>query len=177
MALHLNPKRLRTVRWVSAVGFVVATLLFYGTINREVGWHFGSDNFIALGDACLKIGTQTDKFGGPNPAAPGPYLINTWHTDWAVAWRPFHARDLYSRGPADWHLVVLPILPLVPLCALLAGWAHGRLAGLRAARTLSCVSCGYDLSRTPMVNERRTCPECGVAAGPAAAVATGVGGA
>jgi len=167
--MHLNPKRLRIVRMASIAALALAMLALWGTIGREVGLHFGGGAFVAVGDGCLKVGNNRDKLAptaARTPIGHGPYVTPSWRSDWTVAWRPFRAADTFSRGAMGWHMLVVPVLPLVPLCALFAGWAHGRLSGLRDARTLSCVSCGYDLSRTPMVDGRRTCPECGAASAP-----------
>ncbi len=61
-------------------------------------------------------------------------------------------------------MLVFPLWPLTPIGAAIAAYAHGVLVGMRRMRTAECWSCRYDLRKTPIVDGKRKCPECGLAA-------------
>ncbi len=154
---------LNTLRWLS-LAICAATLIIFTTlINSEIGVHFGGGSLIAVSNATLQVGVNELRTSMSSVPPRGFYtLANAWHTDWAVAWRPFHVRTTSPTG-TNAHMLVFPLWPLMPLGAAVAAYAHGVLVGMRRARTSECPQCGYDLRKTPVVNGTRTCPECGKA--------------
>jgi hypothetical protein len=170
MFVHFNPKRLRLMRLVAAVALVLLTLSVYLTSNRHVGVRTRSESLVSVRSGCFTIGHV---FGagasggrGRITGESGVFANSSYQGDWTLAWRPFHATETLWPTTAKLHLLVVPLLPFVLGCALVTGWAHGRLRGLRDARSSNCLSCGYDLSATPITDGKRACPECGAKRGP-----------
>lgn len=174
MFVHFNPKRLRLMRLVASVGFVLLTLTVYLTAHRAVGLRLKSGSQASLESGCFTIGGVIEGSGAKRGKAGeiGVFVGYAYYANWSLAWRPFHATETLGPTSVKLHLLVVPLMPFVLASALLTGWAHGRLRGLRDARSSNCVSCGYDLSATPISDGNRVCPECGVKRGPVQA--TGV---
>jgi hypothetical protein len=156
----LSAKWLRIVRIVGTSVFLIAAAAFIGTADREVGLYWGEETILAVGNAAIQIGRNN---GRVREGSRGFYTQHGWRQEWGLAWRPFHAKDTYGVGvnrPA-WHMIVAPVWPLMPIGAALAAYAHGVLVGMRRVRTSECWKCGYDLRKTPVIDGKRMCPECG----------------
>ncbi len=164
---RIATRTLRTTRMLAAlftliVGFVIAT-----TATSEKGWHFGDGWFVSFANATLQVGLHRGRLLDYDAKPPGPYTRSAYNTDFALAWRPFHARGLYSAtGVAtapmfDWQFIVVPLWPLAAFSLALTAYAHGRLTMLRDIRSHACVQCGYDLAHVPKLHGSRVCPECG----------------
>lgn len=168
-------RRMRTFSACAALalGFVIAT-----TTTREKGWHFGEGWFISIANASLQGGFSRSRLMDYDPIPPGPYTRSAWNTDYVTAWRPFHARDVYTGTPAgpiiNSQFVVMPLWPLATLAIVALAYAHGRLSMLRDIRSGACVQCGYDLREVPARGGRRICPECGGMACMTAVIETGL---
>ena len=155
-------RRMRTVSACAALalGFVIAT-----TTTREKGWHFGEGWFASIANASLQVGFNRTRLLDYTPKPPGPYTQTAWNTDYAVAWRPFHARDVYLGVPpgpmVNSQFVVVPLWPFGVVAIAAFAYSHGRLSMLRDVRSNACVQCGYDLQQVPTQGGKQICPECG----------------
>jgi hypothetical protein len=94
-------------------------------------------------------------FSGPaSPGVPPRLYIEFGATK---AWTPppgyALAASSHTRSPA-WLLLFVLALPLAAL-------VRAELAVVKRARQGQCRECGYDLRGVPVVDGRRTCPECG----------------
>jgi hypothetical protein len=159
----LNPKWLRIARIAGTLIFVLAVGSFTIASGHEVGLHFGGSRFVSVANATLQAGRNENRLtNNGTELARGFYFQPAWNPDWATAWRPFHARGMPWGGGTRWHMLVVPLWPLMPIGAAIAAYAHGVLMGMRRAKTTECQVCGYDLRKTPVVDGRRKCPECGV---------------
>lgn len=157
-----TPRKLRRLRQVALLSFIGSVLIWPLTARHEAGYHIGNGIFIAVGNACFQAGFNVERFTSQFNLEPGFYAAQGWHTDWAIAWRPFHAAQGWNTGGArNWDFIVVPLWPLMPLSGMLLGYAHGSLATLRRIRASQCLTCDYDLSAIPAPRGRSTCPECG----------------
>ncbi|MBA4028448.1 MAG: hypothetical protein C0475_04835 [Planctomyces sp.] len=164
-----RPTNLRRLRIAAAIALASSVLLIALTVEgKAIGWVFPNGWHVGVHTGTLSLGYELPS---SNASFAGPYVAGYWWANqYPLAWRPYHAvqrihMDRRGRAPVVYatRSVVTPMWP-APLCsAALLGWAHGRLSGLRAARSRSCLSCGYDLS--PMLATPRSvrCPECGTA--------------
>lgn len=159
----IRPKSLRRLRVAAAVALAGSVLLIATTAhNKAVGWLLPNGWHAGVLNGTLSLGYELPASRG---AGTGPYV--TWYNSNAfpLAWRPYHAvhRIYLSNRTHTVRSIVTPLWP-VPLCAAaLLGWAQGGLTGLRAARSRSCLACGYDLSPMLATQEHVRCPECGAA--------------
>lgn len=172
----VGTRRLRGVRAWSAAVFACAAIAMAVSVRREVGFHMGGGWFVSVGNGCGLVGFRDlsmnwNAWRGRGGAGNerGFYTRDTWYTEWALAWRPFHAKDVYSprqgAAGAAWDYIVVPLWPLVFASLAACAWSSGVLAGVRRVRSKSCLSCGYDLSKTVAAEGVRVCPECGVGNG------------
>lgn len=162
---RIATRTLRMTRVVSACALLVLGFIIATTTTREKGWHFGEGWFISVANASLQAGFNRPRLMDYTPKPPGPYTQAAWNSDYAFAWRPFHARDIFlgpSAAPVvNWQFVVVPLWPFAAASLVIMAYAHGRLSMLRDIRSQTCVQCGYDMHSVPTLEGRRICPECG----------------
>lgn len=161
--LWTTPINVRRLRLLAGAALILLAVLFGCSIHREIGLKTSGGWMVGVGDFCLQIGFNPERFEYAeegalfSPVGGGLYWIQSWRPDWTLAWRPFRV----SVPPAE--MVVIPLWPGVLIATGVFGWSCGWLGGLRRSRGRDCLCCGYDLSRTPIAGGARKCPECGTA--------------
>lgn len=152
---------MRRIRFFSGVATAITLAAFLLTRDREAGIKTADHWLICIGDGCLQVGYNPERFDGrpqevpSNPEGGGFYWMHSWHSDWTMAWRPFHV----AVPPSE--MIVVPLWPLVFAGVGVYSWSSGYLRGVRRSRGQDCLCCGYDLSATAVSEGGRLCPECG----------------
>lgn len=158
------PRRLRWIRLIFALLAVVSFLCIILTLQRNFDLRINQKFFVGIGSGAFQFGFNEERYwftqNNTTPdTADDPWfdlvITPAFYTDWTLAWRPFRVKTAGST------FIVAPFWPVLLSSVALAAWSHGRLAGLRAARTSSCQACGYDLTGIAGFQGSRTCPECG----------------
>jgi hypothetical protein len=164
LAFLKSPNSLRWIRFLATCCFIISSLALILTLQRNLDLRFKQSAFLGIGSGCFQIGFNESRFWFTQedalpPSASAPLIdlavTPSYYSDWTIAWRPFRVKTVSSK------FLVVPLWPAVLGTLTVAAWSHGRLSGLRAARTNSCHACGYDLAAINAHNGQRTCPECG----------------
>jgi hypothetical protein len=155
-----EPSRSRARRHIALIASVLSIAALVVSVRWEVGWCNAASRFACLGDGCLQMGFNLERVQDLG-LQPGLYARRTWRTDWAMAWRPFHAKQGWNtRGALRWDFLVIPIWPAALASIVACAYYHGCVRALRAGRGRVCVSCGYDLTDLPAKAGSIRCPEC-----------------
>ncbi len=138
--LPIQQHTLRRIRAVTLALAVFCLGLIGFTVEREIGLQAASGGFLALGDACLKVG-MSDQRHSPHPRLLRAYLMDSIHPDWVYAWRRFHVH-IPGFGCTDMNYLAIPLWPILLTLTAACAWAQGSLRAIRLFGSPRCKSCG-----------------------------------
>lgn len=148
--------RARRVRNASSVLAGGLLLLFVTSGFWFIDFQLGNGYMVQANVGTLRVGTLRADCGCEEEATS----FNLTFTEGfdglygAAAWRPFHADNGYSNS------IVIPLWQPLLASIALAAFCQGYLRGRRHDPGY-CRACGYLLHGLPIIDSRRTCPECG----------------
>jgi hypothetical protein len=147
--------RMARLRWVFAVAALAILGLFLASGFWFIDLQLGNGYAVQANVGTVRVGVVRSECSCEDP--PAPNLTFTEGFDGlygAAAWRPFHADNGYSNA------IVFPLWQPLLACIAIAAYCHGYLRG-RRGDPAHCRDCGYLLRGLPIIDSRRTCPECG----------------
>lgn len=148
--------RVRRVRNGACIVAAGLLMLFVASGFWFIDFQLGNGYMVQANVGTLRVGTLRAEC--PCDAETGAFnLTFTEGFDGlygAAAWRPFHADNGYS------DTIVLPLWQPLMATIAVAAFCQGYLRGRRHDPGV-CRDCGYLLHGLPIIDSRRTCPECG----------------
>ncbi len=156
-----EPSRSRAIRRLALIASVISVAALVVSVRWEAGWCNSASRFVCLGDGCIQLGFNLERIQNMD-LQPGLYARRAWRAEWAMAWRPFHAKQGWNtRGAMRWDFVVVPLWPLALASVVALAYFHGRVRAIGALGARGCAHCGYDLTALPASGAGIvTCPEC-----------------